>query len=99
MIGFETYTKEYAEDGYDDDGADPSVKCECLFDGDLPSVIPTYIPDAEYSGDYDGTGPMKASDDDDYLCYALKSSGGSKASKNAKSSSPHAKSAKVGKPG
>eukprot|EP00956_Cyclotella_meneghiniana_P031793 scaffold84855_cov60-Cyclotella_meneghiniana.AAC.1 len=24
MIGFETYTKEYAEDGYDDDGADPS---------------------------------------------------------------------------
>ena len=99
MIGFETYTKKYVEDALDDDTSDNHIKCECQFEGNRPNPLPTYNPDVDSDGDRAGTGPMKASDDFVYLCYALKSSGGSKASKNAKSSSPHAKSAKVGKRG
>eukprot|EP00956_Cyclotella_meneghiniana_P001213 scaffold1350_cov56-Cyclotella_meneghiniana.AAC.26 len=89
LLGFETYTKPFSEIG-----ADPWVKCECEFDGTLPTPLPTYNPAWTSSDLYPGTGPMQTSASTDYLCYTLNSSGGSKSSKKAKSSSPHAKSAK-----
>eukprot|EP00956_Cyclotella_meneghiniana_P009357 scaffold12956_cov71-Cyclotella_meneghiniana.AAC.5 len=108
LLGFETNTKDWA-DGI----SDPKyIECFCLFDGNLPSPLPTYIPASQYSKEEPGTGPMTFYGSKDYVCYALNpptgsptsrpsarpSPSSSKASKNAKdakSSSPHAKSAKV----
>eukprot|EP00956_Cyclotella_meneghiniana_P002082 scaffold2340_cov64-Cyclotella_meneghiniana.AAC.2 len=111
LLGFQTYTKSYAEIV-----DDPYIDCSCQFDGNLPDPLPIYNPLHYYSYEYTGTGPMQATGRVYYYCYALNpptgsptsrpsarpSPSSSKASKNAKdakSSSPHAKSAKVGKRG
>eukprot|EP00956_Cyclotella_meneghiniana_P009356 scaffold12956_cov71-Cyclotella_meneghiniana.AAC.4 len=67
FLGFQTYTKAYAEDNV----SDPYIQCQCQFDGNLPSPLPTYNPASEGSDTQTGTGPMQASDDKDYVCYAL----------------------------